>query len=187
MRLTEITYGSSSLIVVDVQPTYEKSIKVVRGVAQLLNKHNGKKYVLYNSYDYGSGTYEEKSNVVNYLLEHGLDSKSLDNIEFKEKDYSLFMNWTHFPNWVIVRAIKAMFQHKVKKSSNLDIDTVFTKEEQKRVDVPDEFTEDCIYAPPVDFVNFLKRNSPLLICGGGKMNVYERLNLYAVRLTFSIE
>lgn len=170
---------TANLLVVDVQPAYDRWCgKVAPRIAQLLNTHTGKKYCLYNAEGL---TDDNKHSVVEYYLDHGLRQDKVDQIQFIEKSYGFFRNWmdSDVTERIIIKTIRAMVQNRVNDSSDLDVNTVLTQNEQDRglklwgID----WNEDSIYMPDFMPISILKQMSPFLMCGGARERCLKEIEL----------
>ncbi len=181
MKLLDVVNESLStnLLVVDVQPAYDRWCSgVAPRIMQLLNTHTGKKYCLYNA----EGTTDDsKYSVIEYYLENGLRQDRIDDIQFIEKSYGYFRNWmdNDVTERIIIKTIRAMVQNRVNNSRNLDINTVLTKQEQERglklwgID----WEDDSIYMPNFMPISTLKQMSPFLMCGGARERCLKEIEL----------
>jgi len=169
----------SNLLVVDVQPAYDRWCrKVAPGIASLLNSHTGDRYCLYNAEGL---TDDSKQSVAMYLSEYGVTEEALDGINFIEKSYGFFRSWMdqEVPERIIIKTIRAMVQNRVHDSRDLDVNTVLTSYEQERglklwgVDWDDE----GIYMPDFMPISLLKRMSPFLMCGGARDQCLREIEL----------
>ena len=95
MRIAELTEANlgTNILVVDVQPAYDRWCgKVAPGICELLNRHKGKKYVLYNAQDVG--VEDTEGQVAEYLYERGLDyDVMMEGVEYFQKYYGFFRSW----------------------------------------------------------------------------------------------
>lgn len=170
---------SANLLVVDVQPAYDRWCgKVAPGIASLLNGHTGNKYCLYNAEGLTDDT---EQSVAVYLSEQGVTEEALDGIKFVEKGYGFFRSWMdqEVPERIIIKTIRAMVQHRIYDSRDLDINTVLTPYEQERglklwgVNWDDE----GIYMPDFMPISLLKQMSPFLMCGGARDHCLREIEL----------
>lgn len=169
----------SNLLVVDVQPAYDRWCRrVTPGISALLNSHTGNRYCLYNA---DGLTDDTRESVAMYLGDHGVTEDALDGINFFEKSYGFFRAWMDqdVPERIIIKTIRAMVQHRVNDSRDLDVNSVLTPYEQERglklwgVDWEDE----GIYMPDFMPISLLKRMSPFLLCGGARDQCLKEIEL----------
>lgn len=170
---------STNLLVVDVQPAYDWWCRdIAPRIMQLLNTHTGKKYCLYNA---EGMTEDDKYSVIEYYLDYGLRQDQVENIQFVEKSYGFFREWMDrsVTERIIIKTIRAMVQHRVNNSRDLDVDIVLTKQEQERglklwgID----WEEDGIYMPNFMPISILKQISPFLMCGGAREQCLKEIEL----------
>lgn len=170
---------STNILVVDVQPAYDRWCgHVAPGIANLLNKHTGGKYCLYNAEGL---TDDSQQSVAAYLSENGMTEEAIDDTKFIEKSYGFFRSWMDqdVPERIIIKTIRAMVQRRVHDSRDLDINTVLTPYEQERglklwkVDWEDE----GIYMPDFMPISLLKQMSPFLMCGGAREQCLKEIEL----------
>lgn len=170
---------STNLLVVDVQPAYDRWCrKITPGVVNLLNSHIGNKFCLYNAEGL---TNDSKDTVIEYLSEYGLTEESVDSIKFFEKSYGFFRAWMDqdVPERIIIKTIRAMVQHRVNDSRDLDVNTVLTPYEQERglklwkIDWDNE----GIYMPDFMPISLLKQMSPFVMCGGAREQCLREIEL----------
>lgn len=170
---------STNILVVDVQPAYDRWCgKIAPSVANLLNKHNGDKYCLFNAEGL---TDDSQQSVAMYLSEQGMTEEAIDGTKFIEKGYGFFRAWMdqEVPERIIIKTIRAMVQNKVHDSRDLDVNKVLTPYEQERglklwkVD----WENDGIYMPDFMPISILKRMSPFLMCGGAREHCLREIEL----------
>lgn len=170
---------SANLLVVDVQPAYDRWCgKVAPGITNLLNRHTGGKYCLYNAEGL---TDDSKESVAMYLSENGMTEEAIDGTEFIEKGYGFFRSWMDqdVPERIIIKTIRAMVQNRVHDSRDLDVNKVLTPYEQERglklwkVD----WDQEGIYMPDFMSIALLKKMSPFLMCGGARDQCLREIEL----------
>ena len=170
---------STNILVVDVQPAYDRWCgKVAPGITNLLNRHTGGKYCLYNAEGL---TDDSQQSVAMYLSENGMTEEAIDDTKFVEKSYGFFRSWMDqdVPERIIIKTIRAMVQNRVHDSRDLDVNTVLTPYEQERglklwkVDWDDE----GIYMPDFMPISLLKKMSPFLMCGGAREQCLREIEL----------
>lgn len=170
---------SANLLVVDVQPAYDRWCrKVAPGITNLLNKHTGGRYCLYNAEGL---TDDSRESVAMYLSEQGMTEEAIDGTKFIEKGYGFFRSWMDqdVPERIIIKTIRAMVQNRIYDSRDLDVNTVLTPYEQERglklwgVNWEDE----GIYMPDFMPISLLKQMSPFLMCGGARDQCLREIEL----------
>jgi hypothetical protein len=170
---------TANLLVVDVQPAYDRwCSRVAPRIMQLLNTHTGKKYCLYNAEGLAD---DDKHSVIEYYLDNGLRQDRVEDIQFVEKSYGFFRQWmdNDVTERIIIKTIRAMVQHRVNDSRDLDVDSVLTKQEQERglklwgID----WEDDSIYMPNFMPISILKQISPFLMCGGAREQCLKEIEL----------
>jgi len=116
---------NQALIVVDVQPAYGSFCDfIAKRVAQRIN--NTRKPILI--YWVGEGlTSDTQEEVYDYLRSAGAYRPRLDQAAFVEKSYGFYRQWMDYgvSDDMIVSAGKAMLQHGVHSSSDLDLEELF--------------------------------------------------------------
>lgn len=171
---------NTNILVVDVQPAYDAwSGAVVSGVAQMLNRAQGGIYVLYNA---ESQTADDYVDVINYMIEGGLDENVAERINYFSKEYGFFRPWMDqgVPDRIIIKTVRAMVQHKVNDSRMLDINAVLTPEEQREFQSHFKYSdweEEGIYMPDFMPISILKQISPFYMCGGGRNECLREIEL----------
>ena len=177
-NVTEST--NTNILVVDVQPAYDAwSGAVVGGVAQMLNRAQGRIYVLYNAEEQTADDYVD---VINYMLEGGLNEEVADRINYFSKQYGFFRPWMDqgVPDRIIIKTIRAMVQRRVNDSRMLDINTVLTPQEQQEFQSHFKYSdweEEGIYMPDFMPISILKQISPFYMCGGGRNECLREIEL----------
>jgi hypothetical protein len=182
MRATEFITESlnTNILAVDVQPAYDAwSGAIVEGVAQLLNRSRGKIYVLYNAEEQTADNYVD---VINYMIEGGLQEEVADRINYFSKQYGFFRSWMDqgVSDRIIIKTVRAMVQRRVNDSRMLDIDTVLTPEEQREFQSHFKYSDwedEGIYMPDFMPISILKQISPFYMCGGGRRECLREIEL----------
>lgn len=174
-RIQEISNINSingkNLIVVDIQPEYEKSIHFLDSFIQFLNdNHENLSSItfLYNGYDTLGmiNEHEYKS----WWFENGLDENIIENSTFYDKGYAFFRYCidSSIEDVTTVNLVRMMIEKNVNDSRELDEN--FWNEFVERYGDEDvrkllEFAEDCINIP--DLIDFLSDYSNIVLVGGG--------------------
>lgn len=82
---------SDFLVVVDVQPAYQDACEdIIYDIIEKINKSEQPIIFFYVGRELDCDT---KSDVIGYLLEHGIEENRIDGIRFIEKDYGFFRTW----------------------------------------------------------------------------------------------
>jgi len=166
MRLTQyITEKRKNHIIsCDIQPMYEKYIHFdLYKYVDFLNS-NGNILFLYN----GTNTVgvDSKNNLIDFLIENGLEERKIKDIKFLDKGYGFFRDWMDdgLSERDIIKAIRYMFSKKEYDSREID------PEEWEKI-IPhiwDYASKDnMIYIPPDIRIDKLKKWSGSFLVGGG--------------------
>ena len=150
-------------MVVDIQPQYQKFIYFdMFEFCQFLNKQKKILY-LYNGPD--TVGEDSKNDIIEWLLENGLDSDKLKDITWIDKGYGFFRGWMDqgIDNSIIKKVLKYMVVHIINDSR--DIENL-----EEVVDVGDEYEEwmedEPINLPDI-LISKLKKFNKGYLCGGG--------------------
>lgn len=169
---------STTVLVVDVQPTYDKGARTIVGpLCDFLNRTSGRIVALFNGDQF---TEDLQSDVANYLAENGLDPFILGDVEFLEKGYAFFRNWmdSDVPDRIIIKVIRAMVMQDKPDSRMLDMATVLTEAEIEELDSHSHYwREDMIYLPDFMTVKQLRGLSPFYMVGGGRNECLREIEL----------
>ena len=172
--------SNTNILVVDVQPAYDAwSGAVVEGVANLLNRSRSGIYVLYNAEGQTNDNYVD---VINYMMEAGLQEEVADRINYFSKEYGFFRPWMDqgVPDRIIIKTVRAMVQRRVNDSRMLDINAVLTPEEQQEFQSHFKYSSweyEGIYMPDFMPISILKQISPFYLCGGGRRECLREIEL----------
>ncbi len=104
------------LMVIDVQPAYHHGcLDIVEQVVDKINKSKKPVIFFFVGKELDLDSLEQ---VQYYLLEHGLDQKKLNEIQFISKSYGYFRNWmdVHVSDEIVIRAIQEMTKNNLKDS-----------------------------------------------------------------------
>ena len=178
LDLVEANLGAN-ILVVDVQPAYDRWCShITPGIAQLLNKHTGGRYCLYNAEGLTDDT---QQGVAMYLSENGMTEEAIDGTKFIEKGYGFFRNWMDagVTERIIIKTIRAMVQNRVHDSRDLDVNKVLTPYEQERGLKPwkVDWDNEGIYMPDFMPISLLKQMSPFLMCGGAREQCLREIEI----------
>lgn len=106
-------YQSDILVVVDVQPAYQDACEdIIYEVIEKINKSEQPVVFFFVGRELDCDT---KSDVIGYLLEHGIEENRIDGIRFIEKDYGFFRTWmdSGVPHDIILKTIRHMNKEKI--------------------------------------------------------------------------
>jgi hypothetical protein len=167
--------ASTNILVVDVQPSYDKWCKqVAPKICNLLNSQSGKMVVMFNDEEMTGDTLDD---VYNYYVEYGLNPELIEEgkIKFVEKQYAFLRGW--MDNGVsdhnIILALRAMLTQRKYDSRDLDFSIVFPENEVEKM----ENMTDIIFFPDYINVAFLRNLSPFYMCGGGRRECLREIEL----------
>lgn len=138
-------YQSDILVVVDVQPAYQDSCEdIIYEVIEKINKSEKPIVFFFVGRDLDCDT---KSDVIGYLLEHGIEENRIDGIRFIEKDYGFFRSWMDcgVPHDIILKTIQYMNKEHINDTRNFneeDWSNTVGNKYSKSV-----YTEDPLYLP----------------------------------------
>lgn len=164
-QLLEFTVNKP-VIVVDVQPAYPTSFRVVGPVMDFLNKHRGPVLMLVNAEETGV-TDDTKDACMEYWVEHGLEEDVLNNIQVFDKGYGALRSWMDQGISVatIIKVIRAMYQHKFNDSRD------FAEGELEKLVGLNEW-QDWMNDDPISVgwleVSLLRKYNGCYLCGGGR-------------------
>lgn len=104
---------SDFLVVVDVQPAYQDACEdIIYEVIEKINKSEQPVIFFFVGRELDCDT---KSDVIGYLLEHGIEENRIDGIRFIEKDYGFFRTWMDagVSHDKILKTIRYMNENKI--------------------------------------------------------------------------
>lgn len=161
---------SRVLVIVDIQPSYEKNIhfKISDFVNFLMESDYSHYIYLYNGPDFG---FEDKSDIKYWLFEESeVDMDELPNIEWFEKNYAFLRNAmdSGVDEDDIIKVAKLMIGKNVYDSRDL------RDSDWESIDVKD-FGEDNIYLP--DVMDVLKKYNNYDLVGGGETECLKEVEL----------
>ena len=174
-RIIEMSDGNpvsgKHLVVVDIQPEYEKGIHFLYGFINFLNDNYGslsRLTFLYNGHD-TLGMINE-SDYKWWWIENGLDMEIVDNSVFYDKGYAFFRYC--MDNSIDEGNISNLIRFMINKGINdsREMDTNFWDEfigEYGDEEIRElmEFADDCINIP--DLMDELSDYRGIVLCGGG--------------------
>ena len=166
-----ITERSLSLpiIVIDVQPSYDKFCSsVMDDLASFLNSSKGSIHAFFNGPDVGIE--DSIQSVASYYSEHGVDEEVIERIEFKEKTYAFFRNWMDagIERKDLIKAIRFMVMERISDSRDVSSEqwkNLFGENYLKLSSIIE--SEDNINLPDISLSN-LKALGGCYLCGGAK-------------------
>jgi hypothetical protein len=166
-----VNFQSKNLIVVDIQPAYEKNFGFKSyEFAEFINKEYDKfnsVLFLFNGPDLG---FPDKNEYEQWLLEIGIESNIIDESYFFDKGYAFF----RFPmdegidTDQIVNLLKFMKSNKINDSRDMTTEKwieFIEKYGSKDIRELMEHSGDMINLP--DLMNELKDINNIVLCGGG--------------------
>lgn len=181
IKLKEILNEGSNLVVVDIQPEYEKGFTFGTGefVDYLLNNDYDMIYYLYNGIDTVGGISKEE--LKDWIMQHSDYSdeiyEKLDQMDFYDKGYAFFRYCIDegISDDNIVALVKFMIEKNVNDSRYLDEEfwNEFVERYKEYLDLEPqdvrdllELSDDMINIP--DLMDFLKKiRGPITLVGGG--------------------
>lgn len=171
------------LIVVDIQPYYEKYIKKRKGkkfitnFIHFLNLHRGPINYFFNGDEIG--LMDEREELFQWLLEWGLDESVLERIKFSEKGYGFFRGLMDSDNEVsrgfIKKLIRYMIINKIQDSREV--------ESEEFLDYKDLIMNEPIFLPNINIAE-LKAFENCYICGGGEHECLSEIRLLLEAFNF---
>lgn len=164
-----IQEGNSSVpvIIIDIQPSYDKFCKdVAYKLMDFLNKRTGKILAFFNGPELG---FENSSEVAEYFVEHGLEHEKLDIIDFREKTYAFFRNWMDngMERGDIIKAIRYMVSKNKTDSRDVSEEEWKSIYKEKYESLKDIIESDMISVPDIK-ISELKQLNGCYLCGGAR-------------------
>ncbi len=163
MKFYNFINESIALLVVDIQPGYSQFISFsLSSFIDYLNSYKGTINYIFNGPELG---YEDEEELIDWLVENGLDYETLDNINFIPKTYG----WIRDPmdsgmdEEDIVEVLKHMIKKKYYDSRDIEeyeIDKLKISEEFK------EYMNSSSFGLPDIFEEIKKLPKSLLVGGG---------------------
>lgn len=167
----------NNVIVVDIQPEYEHSMRFdLQEYGEFINTQ-GKILYFYNSVEEGL-TADSKQDIIDWLYEIcgvNADKLNSNDITWVDKGFGFFRSWmdSGADTGDIKSAIRLMVKKRIYDSRDIDID-IWEKEipslykfAKNKYGNPQTFFEDNIYIPTHIRIDKLKKWSGSFICGGG--------------------
>lgn len=170
-------YQSDFLVVVDVQPAYQDSCEdIIYEVIAKINKSEKPVIFFFVGKELDC---DSKSDVIGYLLEHGIEEKKLDTIRFIEKDYGFFRSWMDvgIPHDIILKTIRYMNQQQITDTKNFsDEDWKNTVGYQYGKHV---YTEETFNLPDFNQKMFKEKlNDNFELIGGGRYECLLEIDFF---------
>lgn len=163
---------SRDLIVVDIQPGYERSIHFpIKSFTKFLNNNTFSSiFYLYNGPDL---RLESWSDISLWLYEYGLKEKVLDTIIPFEKGYAFFRSFMDLgmDEDDLIRLLRYMYENDITDSRDIEENDW----NNLNLDWDNDQHGDCVYIPDVLFK--LDRYNNPLICGGGRDECLREIEL----------
>lgn len=177
---------NKTLIVVDIQPAYQKGFNFkMRDFINFINKNINRfdsVIFLYNGSDLG---FPDESEYKLWLYDYGLEEEYLDYIKFFEKGYAFIRNPIDYgiEDDLIILVLKYMWKNGITDSRDLttenwdDIENIYGGE----IDISEireylEENEDNIYI--TDLMEYLdKIHGDILLTGGGRDECLKEVEL----------
>jgi hypothetical protein len=177
--------AGKTIISVDIQPEYSKYILFnLNTWVDMINQHDGQIVFLYNGYD-TLGMVEE-SEYKNWLYELGVNEEIVyDSATFYDKGYAFFRYCidSDIDDEDIVGLVKMMIEYDINDSRELNQefwDEFISRYGKDHVRELLEFSDDCINIP--DLMDFLRRYSNILLCGGGQNECLKEVEIALMAL-----
>ena len=181
-------FSNKTLINIDIQPAYSKSIDFLNSWVNMINSYDSNYRIIFmyngDEYDYSQSEY------IHWLNEIGINEEVLENSIFYSKYYSFFRYPMDFgiDEDSIVNLVKFMIENKINDSRDINKD-FWNKfiEEYGNEDIRQliELSDDCIYIP--ELISFLKNYSNIIICGGGRLECLKEVEIALKALDKSYE
>jgi hypothetical protein len=155
-------------IVVDIQPLYDSSCHhIMRDFVQFVSTHKGPVVCFFNGPDIGG---DEKYQVIEYFMDHGMSEEDVERIDFKEKVYAFFRNWMDagMSRRNIIKAIRYMVMTRNSDSRDVEEDEwkkVFGDEWEEVESIV--MSDDMLNIPDIS-IKMLKQYSGCYLMGGGE-------------------
>lgn len=173
--LKESKFTKKTSIIVDIQPSYAKWCnKIITDNFFEFLKSQKKILWFFNGEDVGS--YDNPDNIFQWLIQdYGFDEDELDDIfkkiEFKEKSYGMLRDYmdTDVPDWLTIKVLRLMKQHRVWNASDLDLEELLGDDYWEFIN-PDgkDYFPDIYLQGQYTNISQLKEYGGGFICGGGK-------------------
>jgi len=173
--LLESKFNKKTSIIVDIQPSYAKWCdKIITPNFFEFLKSQQNILWFYNGEEVGSD--DNPDNIFQWLVQdYDFDEEELDNIfnkiEFKEKSYGFLREYmdSEIPDWLTIKVLRLMKQHKVWNASDLDLEEFLGDDYWEFInpDGKDYFPDIYLQGQYIKIAQ-LKQYGNGFICGGGK-------------------
>jgi hypothetical protein len=187
-------FSSTTLVVVDIQPAYKKYIGFLPKFINFINNNNFKDIVYF--FNGEEMDMDKKHELIDWLVERGLDESKLDSILFVDKSYAFFRSAMDLGlnSDEMIMVLKVMDQHSINDIREMDDD--HWEQLTDKIDV-DSWREFLSNGDSINFPNFHKdaklmykiigKDKNLLLCGGSKNQCLLEVAYYlkAIGLKFS--
>jgi len=168
------------IIVVDIQPAYEKFCDDVISNDAFIQMINNQENILwFFNGDFDGLTNDNINTLKSWLLEYGITKKTLKRITFKEKSYGFLRGWmdNDVPYNIIIKVIREMYIKKKYSSDELDLTKVLNDDELELVPQYDSIgLTDIAIAQLKKYSGF--------ICGGGAEECLREIELLMSAFNF---
>lgn len=136
----------ANLMIVDIQPAYNKHCLYILGRMKRILKEYKKIVVFYNDEEIGG---DSEENLKLYYYDSGIPERTIDRMQFVPKQYGFFRGWmdTGVSDSDIIEVAKKMI--KLGKYDSRDIKHNI-------------YNHDCIYIPDIEMNQFKRRNWDLI-------------------------
>lgn len=180
--LMESGYEGKNLIVVDIQPEYQRSFGFyMRDFCEFINDNYetlSSITLLYNGKD-TMGMVDEIEYKM-WLIDEGLNEEILDHINFYDKGYAFFRYCmdNSIEEESIVNLVKFMIQKNIHTSDEIDADMwdQFVEENgDKNVQELLDQSDDFLVIP--ELMNYLESYRNILLCGGGIYECFKEVEI----------
>ena len=166
------------LVVVDIQPGYQEGCHLL--MPEIVDKINNTEQNIIFFFVGRELDLDSKTDVIGFLLEHGVDENRIDGMRFIEKDYGFFRSWmdNQVPDNIVIDAVRHMKENSIYDSRE------FEEEDWHAILKGDPahdhiVFEDNIYYPGFDGRMFdLDAVNGFELVGGGRDECLKEIELY---------
>ena len=166
MKYIDLITESASLLVIDVQPAHSQFISFdISKFTDYLNSYKGTINYIFNGPDLG---YEDENELVEWLVENGLDYDMVDTINFIPKSYGWIRDPMDqgFDESDISNVLAYMMKKKIQDSMDLEADELDDIiNDQNFID--SILANNTVFGLP-DIYDEMKRIPKSVLVGGGK-------------------
>lgn len=191
--------AGKTFMVVDVQPEYKQAMPhdMVHELVRFITdnyEQMGQLVFLYNGAD-TLGMIDETSYKM-WWIENGLDENIVDQADFYDKGYAFFrycMDSGGASEEAIANFVRFMYENDIRDSRDMDRDAwakylrEYRRTDRKEVMDLLRHQSDCVHVP--DLMDYLRRYTNLVICGGGVNECLKEVEiaLQALRKPYEVE